>query len=86
MHVQSALSLGTGLLCSNFHLLCYAALLEFSRIMLTLLHCAQHYAHLQCKKLLNINSCIQWYDIFISPLLCYVAVFKKFTYYAQNYA
>ena len=31
-----------------------AALLKFSpimlKIMLTLLHCAQHYAHLQCKK------------------------------------
>ena len=37
-------------LFTNFHLLCYAALLKFSPIMLTILHCAQHYAHLQCKK------------------------------------
>ena len=55
LHKKSSYTrLGTSLLCSNFHLLCYAALLKFSPIMLkiilTLLHCAQHYAHLQCKK------------------------------------
>ena len=55
-------------------------------IMLTLLHCVQHYAHLQCKKAIikqlgTRRLCFSFY------LLCYImlccAVLKNFAYYAQ---